>query len=61
MCLRVFVFFFKSSISGPGWTFPFHPGPLTDDLKEKQLLLATLHLLPPDDGLQMGSKNVEVW
>jgi hypothetical protein len=32
------------------FTVYFHPGPPTDDLEEKQIPFATIHLLPPDDG-----------
>jgi hypothetical protein len=33
-------------------------GPPTDQLGKKQYHLPHIHLLPPDDGLQMGPKHV---
>jgi hypothetical protein len=52
--------FILTSFSGHGWKGTFHPGPPTDDLEEKQYYLPHIHLLPPDDGLQMGPKHVEM-
>jgi hypothetical protein len=42
--------------------FPFHPGLPTNDLEVKQVPFAIyIYVLPPDDGVQMGPKHVEVW
>jgi hypothetical protein len=46
----------KSTVGGPAW-----PSPHTVDSEEIQLTFATLYTRPPDDGLQMGAKHVEVW
>jgi hypothetical protein len=38
----------KTSVHGPGWKgTPYH--------------LLHIYVLPPDDGLKMGPKHVEVW
>jgi hypothetical protein len=52
----LFVFLLSRLLKGP-----FHPGPLTDDLHKNKYHLPHIHLLPPDDGLQMGPKQVEAW
>jgi hypothetical protein len=38
-----------------------YPGPPTDEIQVKKLPLAKLYTLPPDDGLQVDPKHVEVW
>jgi hypothetical protein len=47
----------KSTVGGLG----SYTGFPTVDLEVKQVPFATLYSLPPDDGLQMGPKHVEVW
>jgi hypothetical protein len=51
----------QSSVGGPGWKLTFNPGQPSDHLEEKQTPLPNIHLLPPDDGLQMGPKPVKAW
>jgi hypothetical protein len=43
------------------WKLYFHPGPPIVDLEENEVPFATLYTRPPEDGLQMGPKHVEVW
>jgi hypothetical protein len=58
----LYFFISKSCIAGPVWkvtAVTFHIGPLTDYLEEKKYNLSHIHLIPPDDGLQIGPKHVE--
>jgi hypothetical protein len=48
-------------VAQDGKRFPFHPNPPTDHCKKNKHNLPHIHLLPPDDGPQMGSKHVEAW